>query len=171
MIQSNLLLSTMTELPRAIETNSRCIEYLIRFDYCSTEQIQKAKKVYLEYIAVQKILSAGEDEIEKLCYGTSQNRNQLKKKGNHKRIVTMKTDSCDVCGNPMTDILEIHHVIPLSRGGDNTIENFVCLCPNCHKIVHKCIDAGGIEDSIRDYYADNIEKLERIVRVGIGDEE
>jgi 5-methylcytosine-specific restriction protein A len=32
--------------------------------------------------------------------------------------------------------LESHHIIWLSKGGEDTIENTVALCPNCHKKVH-----------------------------------
>jgi 5-methylcytosine-specific restriction protein A len=32
--------------------------------------------------------------------------------------------------------LEVHHVIWLSKGGDDTIENTVALCPNCHRKMH-----------------------------------
>ena len=32
--------------------------------------------------------------------------------------------------------LEVHHWIPLSQGGEDTIDNAVALCPNCHREVH-----------------------------------
>ena len=32
--------------------------------------------------------------------------------------------------------LESHHIIWLSKGGDDTIENTVALCPNCHRKMH-----------------------------------
>ncbi|EKM6788635.1 HNH endonuclease, partial [Escherichia coli] len=32
--------------------------------------------------------------------------------------------------------LEVHHVIPLSKGGADTPENCVALYPNCHKALH-----------------------------------
>ena len=32
--------------------------------------------------------------------------------------------------------LEVHHIIWLSRGGPDTIENAVALCPNCHSKMH-----------------------------------
>lgn len=32
--------------------------------------------------------------------------------------------------------LETHHIIWLSRGGDDSIENTVALCPNCHSKMH-----------------------------------
>ncbi len=36
-------------------------------------------------------------------------------------------------GNPY---LEVHHRIPLAEGGDDTVENAVALCPNCHRERH-----------------------------------
>ena len=32
--------------------------------------------------------------------------------------------------------LEVHHVVPMSEGGADTIENVVALCPNCHREAH-----------------------------------
>jgi len=32
--------------------------------------------------------------------------------------------------------LEVHHIIPLAEGGDDTVENAVALCPNCHRHAH-----------------------------------
>ena len=50
---------------------------------------------------------------------------------------------CQLCGNPAPfndpydkPYLEIHHVKWLSRGGSDTVENVVALCPNCHSRMH-----------------------------------
>jgi 5-methylcytosine-specific restriction endonuclease McrA len=32
--------------------------------------------------------------------------------------------------------LEVHHKIPLAEGGDDTVENAIGLCPNCHRHAH-----------------------------------
>jgi 5-methylcytosine-specific restriction endonuclease McrA len=32
--------------------------------------------------------------------------------------------------------LEVHHITPLSQGGEDTVENAIALCPNCHRKVH-----------------------------------
>lgn len=51
--------------------------------------------------------------------------------------------SCQLCENPAPfkskngePYLETHHIEWLSRGGPDTIENTVALCPNCHKKMH-----------------------------------
>lgn len=51
---------------------------------------------------------------------------------------------CDLCGaaapfNRGSDgspYLEVHHIISLSEGGEDTLRNTVALCPNCHREVH-----------------------------------
>ena len=50
---------------------------------------------------------------------------------------------CQLCGQaaPFTDkngdpYLEAHHVIWLSRGGADSTDNTVALCPNCHTRMH-----------------------------------
>ena len=51
---------------------------------------------------------------------------------------------CDLCGTPApferasngTPYLEIHHIVPLSKGGEDTIRNAVALCANCHRFLH-----------------------------------
>lgn len=32
--------------------------------------------------------------------------------------------------------LEVHHRTPLSKGGEDTVENAIALCPNCHRKLH-----------------------------------
>lgn len=32
--------------------------------------------------------------------------------------------------------IEVHHIIPLAEGGDDTVENAIGLCPNCHRQAH-----------------------------------
>lgn len=35
-----------------------------------------------------------------------------------------------------TPFLEVHHIIPLSQGGFDTLENAIAVCPNCHRKAH-----------------------------------
>jgi len=50
---------------------------------------------------------------------------------------------CQLCNNPSPfskkngePFLEIHHIIWLSNGGADSIDNTVALCPNCHRKMH-----------------------------------
>lgn len=47
---------------------------------------------------------------------------------------TAMEKKCVVCG--FSDIVQVHHVIPLSEGGAHSEENVVVLCPNHHRMVH-----------------------------------
>lgn len=35
-----------------------------------------------------------------------------------------------------TRYLEVHHKVRLADGGEDTIENALALCPNCHRELH-----------------------------------
>ncbi len=59
---------------------------------------------------------------------------------------------CQLCGQraPFDDLsgqpyLEVHHVKWLSRGGSDTYDNVVALCPNCHSKMHVIDDPEDIK--------------------------
>lgn len=61
---------------------------------------------------------------------------------------------CDLCGKkaPFKDrkglpYLEEHHVIRLADGGNDSIDNAVALCPNCHRKVH-VIKSNDVNNSL-----------------------
>lgn len=51
---------------------------------------------------------------------------------------------CEHCKKPApflrkkdkTPYLEVHHIIHLANDGEDTIENAIALCPNCHREFH-----------------------------------
>jgi len=54
---------------------------------------------------------------------------------------------CESCYQPapfirkdFTPYLEVHHKIPLAEGGEDTIENAIAVCPNCHQKEHFAAD-------------------------------
>jgi len=51
------------------------------------------------------------------------------------KIPINKEYKCEICG--FSDYVEIHHIIPKHKGGKNTLDNFLILCPNCHSLYHK----------------------------------
>lgn len=53
--------------------------------------------------------------------------------------------------------LEVHHVLPLSEGGSDTIENTVAVCPNCHMKFHYGADKINLRDTI-------VKKINRLCR-------
>ncbi|EGQ8898188.1 HNH endonuclease [Vibrio parahaemolyticus] len=59
---------------------------------------------------------------------------------------------CQLCLDPAPfknakgePYLETHHIVWLSKGGDDTAENTVALCPNCHKKMHIVDDVKDVE--------------------------
>jgi 5-methylcytosine-specific restriction enzyme A len=52
---------------------------------------------------------------------------------------------CQICGwaprrnyGPKIDLCEAHHVHWLSRGGTDSLDNLVLVCPNHHRAIHRC---------------------------------
>jgi len=51
---------------------------------------------------------------------------------------------CEACTRPApflrksdgSPYLEVHHRIPLAQGGEDSVENAIALCPNCHRGAH-----------------------------------
>ncbi len=59
---------------------------------------------------------------------------------------------CELCEQPApfntkdgVPFLETHHIKWLSKGGEDSIENTVAVCPNCHRKLHHAPSAGDIE--------------------------
>lgn len=52
--------------------------------------------------------------------------------------------ACEVCGwvppsvrgVPLSGILNLHHIVPLRRGGSSDPDNLILLCATCHSIAH-----------------------------------
>lgn len=59
-------------------------------------------------------------------------------------VLFMAKGKCEMCLSTApfnrksdgTPYLEVHHIIPLSQGGDDTVKNAIALCPNCHRKSH-----------------------------------
>lgn len=73
---------------------------------------------------------------------------------------------CELCENDAPfeykgkPFLESHHVVPLSQGGSDTIDNVCGLCPNCHRKMHTLNDPNDIKKIL-----ENIEKDEKALLV------
>ena len=58
---------------------------------------------------------------------------------------------CELCGQPAPfkdgngrPYLETHHVVWLSKGGSDSVDNTVALCPNCHRKMHIVDDSTDV---------------------------
>ena len=60
-----------------------------------------------------------------------------------KKIMNRLNIGCSSCGWNQAS-LDLHHIIPKSKGGNNINSNLTALCPNCHRLAH----AGKLEKMI-----------------------
>lgn len=76
------------------------------------------------------------------------------------RILYRDNFTCQRCGEfhadrsefnvpiPVSDgSLEVHHIVPVSEGGDDSPGNLVTLCHECHKAVHRELFQKEIEEA------------------------
>ncbi len=67
-----------------------------------------------------------------------------------------KFETCPICErNVLSTKMEIHHILPKSKGGKN--ENVLRLCATCHDVVHYLIP---IEEIVKYNTADKIKNKE-----------
>lgn len=56
------------------------------------------------------------------------------------RVKVLERDSyrCRKCGANLRGVFyrEVHHILPLSKGGSNHMSNLISLCSKCHKNQH-----------------------------------
>ena len=109
---------------------------------------------YLDsYYSIDELKSAARNEVDgfwiKSEVTTTQFVRNIYVSEYAKRIAKGK---CDLCGKqaPFRDknkkpYLEEHHVIWLSQGGTDTIDNTVALCPNCHRKMHVVADPNDVK--------------------------
>lgn len=75
---------------------------------------------------------------------------------NRERILNIFSRRCQVCGLNVTELLEIHHLFPISKGGGNEWDNLSLLCPTCHKALHIWKDNNNGSKIINEQYRDFI---------------
>ena len=67
---------------------------------------------------------------------------------------------CEMCNTPYSieqkSRLDYHHFVPISKGGPDTLYNGLCLCTECHRIIH--YEPYRIPDSAKEYLLSKIEK-------------
>jgi len=63
---------------------------------------------------------------------------------------------CEACCEPApfnrpdgSPYLELHHLLPLSEGGEDTPRNALAVCPNCHRRLHHGINKTSLVSEIR----------------------
>lgn len=165
MLQHDLDLKRDLEMPDSVLIMNRESETLYRFMGQANLEIlhtkhRKAADGSHDYIVSLKGTIMFEDKAEFDVDELKEKFGDLDPKTIEQVIATFRRDPkvaeyakktakgiCQLCGKPAPFIdrygepyLESHHVIWLSRGGTDTIDNVVGLCPNCHSKVHAIDD-------------------------------
>lgn len=104
-----------------------------------------------------KIETATEDYLSSSISGPAARKNRITSYITRSMQVAKATRDrangiCQLCGNPApfmdkygNPYLETHHIIWLSRGGKDSTDNTVALCPNCHTKMHVVDDTADVE--------------------------
>lgn len=69
---------------------------------------------------------------------------------------------CDISGEPDKRFLVVHHLIPRSRGGQNTVDNMVVLTANYHTAFHRSLGGNGGECGPEQYYEFREQERQRL---------
>lgn len=83
-----------------------------------------------------RLVNSGLVSKENLNGGTTKRSVSETKK---KYVASKQNWKCQDCREQLTAWFEVHHKLPLERGGSNHIDNLVALCRNCHG-AHTALD-------------------------------
>ncbi len=103
------------------------------------ENKEKQAKRLDEYELQQRIQSSHTELASKKVSTTAYERNSYVAeyaRGRANGICQLCNQPAPFCSYDEKPFLEVHHIIWLSRGGEDTINNTVALCPNCHRKMH-----------------------------------
>jgi hypothetical protein len=133
---------------------------------CSSKNIRKNQEKIIKSCVVCNEHYETKDKNSKYCSSICKQRHyreKLRKDDN----LSMKTYNrvfkkigCEICGwNESTT--DLHHIIPVSEGGINELNNLINVCPNHHRMIHKnLISEDKINEIIKNrspiYYNDII---------------
>ena len=64
--------------------------------------------------------------------GDGEQVNRLKAK---KKCKELAHNECELCYARDTK-LDVHHIVPIEKGGTDDQDNLICLCRHCHQTIH-----------------------------------
>lgn len=114
-------------------------------EYCSLSCVAKAPKK-LQQKQVCKHCGTGfmsASKNAKYCsYSCKQKNYRAKQKGISKDGFSIKyyyklfkNTPCELCQWDKTS-RDLHHIIEVANGGTTELNNLMCVCPNCHRMIH-----------------------------------
>lgn len=87
-------------------------------------RLEKAEPKPAEKFVLTRVFDRNPDVIAEVLYRAAGTCESCNSKAPFSRRST---------GEPY---LEVHHVVPLAKGGDDTVSNAIAVCPNCHREQH-----------------------------------
>lgn len=76
-------------------------------------------------------------------------------------ILVASKHQCSIC---QAKTVEVHHIVPVSKGGTNNLENLMAVCPNCHTNFH---EGRFTTDQMRTYRIQWMQKCSVYLTIGI----
>ena len=142
-LDANQSLRKVWIFPLKLVENKLPITVLSNYTKAKEHQVHKYKIDKLLNKVINQNKRPGKREVLTPQYIRSPELSEfIKRKANGK---------CDLCENPAPfttkdkiPYLECHHIIWLSEGGEDAIDNTVALCPNCHRKMHIVKDIDDI---------------------------
>jgi 5-methylcytosine-specific restriction endonuclease McrA len=98
----------------------------------------------------------GWDETEADVFEKTYAKNRRKQQVDsvkRNRVVRRDSNTCVWCGK-FGGRNQVHHVIPVSRGGTDAMENLALLCHRCHSEAHRGNGHGGVSYDSPDEFWD-----------------
>lgn len=122
-------------------------------DTHSEEEIEK-HAASLDGETLKKLAHLRSSQKPKVVSQTTQS---IRRDGYVARYAKVRANGiCQLCGKEAPFLgadgepyLESHHIVWLAKGGADSVENTVALCPNCHRKMHVVKDAQDVEHLIR----------------------
>jgi hypothetical protein len=62
-----------------------------------------------------------------------------------KAVLKRAGEKCEDEGCGETKDLDIHHILPISKGGSHSLDNLICLCHSCHRDRHGGLTGGAAQ--------------------------
>lgn len=82
-------------------------------------------------ITEEKTITIKKDKSQKSSFDSTKSKRNITE-AKKKLVVSKQSWKCNHCNELLDNTYEVDHIIPLYKGGDNTIDNLQGLCRNCH---------------------------------------
>ena len=126
--------------PTARTTQGETIEKRSVIYVAVNENVDKIKKVFKEFKAEVKEKGKHSYEVyyDKLKQGLSFEAHKVPNQTVQLIKEKKFKKTCECCGSFVrnTRMIELHHIKPVEYGGVDELDNFACVCRNCHAIIH-----------------------------------